>query len=436
MKMKRILCVLLSAMMLLSIFTACGSTSNDDSSNSGNSGDSTNDAETEIVDSSDIEACEIVFWHAMSNAQEEALTAITDEFNATNEWGITVTLVNQGAYNDLSTKLTASAASDTLPDLSQAYNNWVTSYIDKIVPLDDFVARDYDEMDYEDILQSYRDENSEFGFISGMPFNKSTYLYFYNKTLFDQLGLSAPETWDDLITIGQTFQSELGMVSLGYDDLAGLIEATLLQNGAEYISEDGAEFDTEEGLEAITYLMDLYNNGYARLVGEDLYFSGPLGNCLIGAYVGSSTGVSYITMLDGYELGVSTLPGNTTKAANTAGTNVMMFTTDANKQAAAWEYLKYLTNTENTVYWAMQTGYMPIRTSGFESEEYQEYMETSEAAQACYAQQEAYFASSNFDGSYDVRNDIGTKFEELVLAGADGQTAYDALIELVNGISQ
>ncbi len=432
--MKRILCVLLSAMMLLCVFTACGDTSTDDSSNSGNDG--TNDAETEIVDSSDIEACEIVFWHAMSNAQEAALTAITDEFNATNEWGITVTLVNQGAYNDLSTKLTASAASDTLPDLSQAYNNWVTSYIDKIIPLDDFVARDYDEMDYEDILQSYRDENSEFGFISGMPFNKSTYLYFYNKTLFDQLGLSAPETWDDLITIGQTFQSELGMVSLGYDDLAGLIEATLLQNGAEYISEDGAEFDTEEGLEAITYLMDLYNNGYARLVGEDLYFSGPLGNCLIGAYVGSSTGVSYITMNEGYELGVSTLPGNTTKAANTAGTNVMMFTTDLNKQAAAWEYLKFLTNTENTVYWAMQTGYMPVRTSGFESEEYQEYMAGSEAAQACYAQQDAYFSSLNFDGSYDVRTDIGTKFQELVLAGADGQTALDELVALVNGILQ
>lgn len=431
MKMKRILCVLLSAMMLLSVLTACGSTSNDEES----SGTTTPTAD-QIIDSADIEACEIVFWHAMSNKQEEALTAITDEFNATNERGITVTLVNQGAYTDLSTKLTASAASDTLPDLSQAYNNYVTSYLDKLVHLDAYVERDYDEMDYEDILESYRDENSEFGFVSGMPFNKSTYLYFYNKTLFDQLGLSAPETWDDLITIGQTFQSELGMVSLGYDDLAGLIEATLLQNGAEYISEDGAEFDTEEGLEAITYLMGLYNNGYARLVGEDLYFSGPLGNCLVGAYVGSSTGVSYITMNEGYELGVSTLPGNTTKAANTAGTNVMMFTTDLNKQAAAWEYLKFLTNTENTVYWAMATGYMPIRTSGFESDEYQEYMASSEAAQACYAQQDAYFSSLNFDGSYDVRNDIGSKFEELVLAGADGQTALDELAALVNGILQ
>ena len=72
-----------------------------------------------------IEPCEITFWHAMNGKQEESLTALTDKFNEENEYGITVTLVNQGNYSDLSTKLTANAAADTLPDLSQGYNNWV-----------------------------------------------------------------------------------------------------------------------------------------------------------------------------------------------------------------------------------------------------------------------------------------------------------------------
>ena len=92
-----------------------------------------------------IEPCEITFWHAMNGKQEESLTALTDKFNEENEYGITVTLVNQGNYSDLSTKLTANAAADTLPDLSQGYNNWVTAYTDKIVPLDDFVTdEDFD----------------------------------------------------------------------------------------------------------------------------------------------------------------------------------------------------------------------------------------------------------------------------------------------------
>ena len=63
-------------------------------------------------------------------------------------------------------------------------------------------------------MEGYREETSQFGFINAMPFNKSTYVYFYNKTMFDELGLEAPETWDDLLNIGKTFQEEKGLVSL------------------------------------------------------------------------------------------------------------------------------------------------------------------------------------------------------------------------------
>ena len=102
----------------------------------------------------------ITFWHAMNGKQEESLTALTDKFNEENEYGITVTLVNQGNYSDLSTKLTANAAADTLPDLSQGYNNWVTAYTDKIVPLDDFVTDE--DFDYDDLIDSYKDECEEY----------------------------------------------------------------------------------------------------------------------------------------------------------------------------------------------------------------------------------------------------------------------------------
>ena len=71
-----------------------------------------------------IEPCEITFWHAMNGKQEESLTALTDKFNEENEYGITVTLVNQGNYSDLSTKLTANAAADTLPDLPNRPSAW------------------------------------------------------------------------------------------------------------------------------------------------------------------------------------------------------------------------------------------------------------------------------------------------------------------------
>nr|WP_317399555.1 ABC transporter substrate-binding protein [uncultured Gemmiger sp.] len=430
MKRKSILCLTLAAAMAAGSLVGCGSSSSTASTTGSTSASAASATQEAAASDTGIQPCEVTFWHAMTGEQETSLTELTDQFNSENQYGIKVTLVNQGSYNDLSTKLTANAAADTLPDLSQAYNSWLIPYLDKVVHLDDFVANDYD--DYEDIVQSYRDETSQFGFINAMPFNKSTYVYFYNKTMFDELGLQAPQTWDDLLNIGKTFQEKKGMVSLGFDDMAGMLEATLRQNGCDYVNEEGAQFDNEAGQEALDFIMEMYNNGYARLVGEDNYFSGPFSNQLIPAYIGSSTGVSYITH-DGWELGVAPLPGNTEKAANTAGTNIVMFSQDENQQKAAWEYLKFLTSTEATTKWAMDTGYLPVRTSAYESETYQNFMQNDATATASYAQADAFFSSPAFDGSYDIQNAVNSKLEELILNKADSTTAMKELVDAVNG---
>lgn len=376
-----------------------------------------------------IQPTEVTFWHSMTGQQETTLQELTDQFNAENEYGITVTILNQGGYDDLRTKLTANAAADTLPDLAQTYPSWLIPFLDKVVPLDDMVANDFD--DYEDILENYREENSQFGFISGLPFNKSTYVYFYNKTMFDELGLEAPKTWEDLIHIGEVFKAEKDMVSLGADDMAGFLEAAIRQNGGEFVSEEGALFDNEIGQETFDYIMDMYNNGYARLVGEDGYFSGPLSNQLIPSYIGSSTGVSFITHED-WELGVASLPGHKQAAANTAGTNIVMFSKDANQQKATWEYMKFLTSADATTKWAIDTGYLPIRTSAYESEEYQTFMENDPTARAAYGQSEAFFSSPAFDGSADVTSEVNATLEEVILNKEDSTEALKAVVEAVN----
>lgn len=428
--LRRTLALAMAATMML---TGCATKENSDNSSTPATGGTTTPAadgngSSSTGENTGIEPCEIIFWHAMSNKQEACLTEITDAFNAQNEYGIKVTLVNQGKYSDLSTKLTANASADTLPDLAQAYNNWLTPYLDKIVHLDDFVAN---MEDYEDIIESYRNECSEFGFVHAIPFNKSTYVYFYNKTMFDELGLEAPKTWADLENIGKVFKEQKGMVSLGYDDLAGMLASYMKQNDCEYVTADGAQFDNEKGMEALTFILNMYSNEYARLVGEDGYFSTPLSNQTIAAYVGSSTGASYITA-DGWELGVAPLPGNVKNAAYQAGTNVVMFSKDANKQKAAFEYLTFLINTENTTKWAMATGYLPVRTSAYESAEYQAFMANDPSATAAYAQSDSFFSTLNFDGSYDVMSAVNSKIEELVLYGTEPEEAMKELVETIN----
>ncbi|MCR4901510.1 MAG: ABC transporter substrate-binding protein [Butyrivibrio sp.] len=390
----------------------------------------TAEAETETAAAEkNIEATEITFWHAMSGALEEELTELTDLFNNTNEYGITVTLVNQGKYSDLETKLMASAAAGTLPDMAQAYNNYLTEYIDMVVPLDDFVANDFDN--YEDILEGYREECSEFGFIHGLPFNKSAYVLFYNKTLFDELGLEVPTTWAEVESVGETILAEKNIPAIGVDDRAGFVEATIRQNGGTYLTETGAGFDTEEGKEAIEYIMNLYNNGYASLPADGEYFSTILSNGGIASYIGSSAGASYITA-EGWELGVAAVPGNKENAAYAAGTNLVMFTQDENKQLATWEYMKFLTSTESTTEWAIATGYLPVRNSAYESDEYQKFIEADITAAAAYAEKDYLFVTPTFDATTAVRSQVNSTLEELILNKADGETAFNTLLETVN----
>lgn len=45
------------------------------------------------------------------------------------------------------------------------------------------------------------------------------------------------------------------------------------------------------------------------------------------------------------------------------------------EEKAGWEFLKYMTNTENAVRWANGTGYLPTRQSCIDSEEYKKMVE-------------------------------------------------------------
>ena len=452
MKMKKIMALTMATVMGASLLTACGGGSGTTSTTAATTAAAETTAAattaaagetaaetTAAAAEATAEPVTITFWHAMSNAQEVSLTELTDKFNAENGKGITVELVNQGGYSDLQTKLMASAAADTLPDMAQAYNNYFTDYVDKIIPLDDFVKNDFDN--WEDIVEGYRIENSEYGFITGVPFNKSTYPFFYNKTMFDRAGITEPPTtWEDLEKDGAILLEKEGVPMLGYDSMCDMLEIFLRQNGADYVDETGALFDTPEGLEAIEFILGLYSKGYARLIGEDAYFSNLMSSEMIGGYVGSCAGVTYIvTDNEGheFELGVAPIAQGKKNAAYNAGTNLVMFTKDEAKQKAVWEYMKFLTSAESQVKWSIDTGYVPVRTSAYESQEYQDFMAGDTAgaitARAAYGQAPyGYVPSNYFPGANEIRNVVS---DTLTVCISEGKTAQETLDELVTAIN-
>ncbi|MBN2258748.1 MAG: hypothetical protein JW704_13180, partial [Anaerolineaceae bacterium] len=82
----------------------------------------------EVKPSIDPTGQKVSFWHVWGTGlPNETMLAIVDEFNTTNEWGITVEAVDQGGYSDLEDAFNAAIQSGDLPDLAVGYTNAVAN---------------------------------------------------------------------------------------------------------------------------------------------------------------------------------------------------------------------------------------------------------------------------------------------------------------------
>ena len=106
------------------------------------------------------------------------------------------------------------------------------------------------------------------------------------------------------------------------------------------------------------------------MAGTDKFLSTPFTNQTLGMFVGSNASESFVTKgANGeFEIGVAPYPA---KYKMQQGTDLFIFSNaTAEQQTAAFEYLKFLTTTDNQITWAEETGYIPVRTSALESDEY------------------------------------------------------------------
>jgi ABC-type glycerol-3-phosphate transport system substrate-binding protein len=90
----------------------------------------------------DLSGTEIAFWHVWGTGQPaEGMTAIIEEFNNTNEWGITVVGVDQGRQSDLETAINAAVASGDLPNVAPAFANSLANWygIGVVKPVNEYL---------------------------------------------------------------------------------------------------------------------------------------------------------------------------------------------------------------------------------------------------------------------------------------------------------
>ena len=314
---------------------------------------------------------EITFWHAMNGEQETALKNLVDKFTKENS-NITVTLQNQSSYPDLQQKITATTASPKdLPTITQAYPDWLLNAMDEnlVVDLKPYIENKTLKFDnYDDILEGFRQASTIDGKIYGMPFNKSTEILWYNKTLLDKHNISVPTTYEEFAKASKEVKEKANIVGGGFDSLSNYYTTYLKNEDVTFDSK--LDPTSEASKKAVNYYLGGVKGGYFRIAGTDKYLSGPFGNGTIALYVGSNAGEAFVKqgVGDKFEIGAAPYPA---KYVMQQGTDLFVFSSaTAERKTAAYKLLQFLTTKENQIEWAKATGYIPVRKSAIESDEY------------------------------------------------------------------
>ncbi|MBE3594766.1 MAG: ABC transporter substrate-binding protein [Candidatus Carbobacillus altaicus] len=398
---------LLLVMSLLGLLAACGGTTQPSSQPQNEN--QNNDALQETTSSSNSPASssestakgngtailtsldgpvEITFWHAMSGHHEETLQKITDAFMKANEQ-IKIKLEFQGNYSDLQQKLLAAAKSKTLPTMSQVIETWVTDYKQNhlVMDMNPYIMHPeigWTKEELDDIVEAFRRANQWDGHYFSLPFSKSAQILFYNTDYLKEKNVDVPQTWEALKDAATELTFEKNgkkVIGFGLENSVGWqFHQWIRQAGGTFIDEETGkvEFDSPEGQEALQFFTGLVKNGIARLAGEDGYMSNPFGRGDVAMFVGSSAGIPFVDSAAKGNIKWSAAPvfAGKEKAVQFAGNAVSIFDAATDEQKlAAWLFIKYLLNTDNTALWAKETGYLPIRYSALKSPIWKDYVQ-------------------------------------------------------------
>lgn len=336
----------------------------------GESGGAATDAATDWA--SVTPATEITWWSNHPGTSKDIETQLIDRFVA--ESGIKVNLVTAGAnYDEVAQKFQAASGSSNVPDLVIASDVWWFRYMinGQIIPMDQLAAHlEFDAADFNATLyDDYKFADSHWA----VPYARSTPLFYYNKSMWQQAGLPdrAPKTWQEFNEWAPQIQAAAGVTPLGLGKgtswTAWWFCNLLWGAGGAYSKDWTMTLDTPEALEAANHLQKmLYSDKSAAVTAKDQVadFGAGLTACTI-ASTGSLSGLLGSAK---FELGTGFLPeGPQGAACPTGGTGLAIPAGKSpEQQLAAGMFLKFLTNAENTAFFSSNTGYMPVRTSALE----------------------------------------------------------------------
>lgn len=439
--MKKLLFAVLSLFMVISILAGCASqpapapTSAAEPPKEAAPETKPSEAEAAPEPAKAAEPIEITMWHTLGEHHQAALDKIIEDFNASQDEVKMIAIAQP--YQDYWAKVMQAVRNGTGPDLVGAFPTEAVNYMadDLLVDFAPFIN------DPEIGIPGFKESLSGdlYGEITQwdpdkiylFPAISTSEVLFYNKTMFDELGLEPPKTWKDVENYSKVIREKKGIPGFGTDSAIDTWQGLIKQAGSDYIDPvtKTVKFNNEIGLAQLTWFADNVKAGNFRLVGEDYYFSNPFGSEAVGSYIGSSAGIDYVrgAVGDKFEVGCVPIPQEgTVPYISSWGTGYMSFKSTEEKAEAVYKFLRFLIEPETLANWAIAFGAIPAYKEARELPVYQDYLKTNIAAKALYEQIDRMSFLSSIPGSAAVRTHIDKMIQEAAMGVLEPQAALDA----------
>ncbi|WP_309104353.1 sugar ABC transporter substrate-binding protein [Microbacterium sp.] len=306
------------------------------------------------------------FYDAVAEAFEE-------------ETGATVK-IEEVQWADAHDRFVTAIAGGTTPDIAETGTTWTAEFADAgaLVELDEYV--DAEKGLRDDLVEGLEVAGTYDEGLYGMPWYAGVRSIIYRADVFEELGLEAPKTWDDIIAAGEAIKAaKPEMLAFPVPgDAEFQVYPWVWGAGGEVATLDGdtwtSELDSEESQAGIEFYTDLaVEHGFSSAGAttwketdlRDAFTQGNVAMMLSGSWTPKSL-VEANPDLEG-KLGAAVIPGQDGGIAPSVlgGSHLSIFNSTENADLA-WEFVKLMTTGEFAEQWAADTGYFPGVQSAME----------------------------------------------------------------------
>jgi ABC-type glycerol-3-phosphate transport system substrate-binding protein len=338
-------------------------------------------ASTLGVEAESLRGVVIMAWHPWFGTEASLFETQVADFNAANEWGITVLTAGQSNYAELFNNVTASLAAPDKPNLVIGLPEHALFWDERtgVVDLAPYVsdpiwglsadeAADFPSVFWEqDVMGERR---------LGMPAERTTRLMYYNETWARELGFSAPPaSADDFREQACKANASFRQNEDPKDDAFGgwLVDTDpitamnwLLAFGGGVQEAQGYRFLRPENINAFRFVKTLFDEGCAFKLTETtavdafanrraLFVTGGLEDI-------AAQSRAFLTLSSSDEWTLIPFPGETETMA-VYGSSYIVIPSDDARQLATWLFIRWLLEPERQARWVSTTGMFPLRTS-------------------------------------------------------------------------